>query len=197
MDTQAFIKLAVSKDDTRPNLCEVYRDKAEIVATDGHRLHWSNGLPEVQPHFLSGLNAEYPDWRQVVLHSAPDAACQLWGRSLDYAKLKAFHTLVKAFDKKCQAVRAENSAAGLNLSAAKDGMKAEILLPSTEKEGTPFIFTVGFNLGYLLDALKPLDKSSTMATINFRDNLKPIQLDYTGEFEHCHAILMPMRLDQL
>lgn len=194
MDTQSFIKLAISKDDTRFNLCEIYRDKTEIVGCDGSRLHWSNGLPEVRPHFLSGLDAEYPDWKQVLPKGSPEAACQLWGQTLDYAKLKAFHTLVKAFDKKSQLVKAENTSRGLKLSCSHDNMKAEIILPSTEAENMPLEFIVGFNLGHLLDALKPLDRSNVMVTICFHGVLTPIRLDYTGDFEHCHAIIMPMRL---
>lgn len=194
MDTQSFIKLAISREETRSNLCEIYRDETEIVATDGHRLHWINGLPEVQPHFLSGLDAEYPDWKQVLPKQGPEAACQLWGQALDYAQLKAFHTLVKAFDKKVQVVKAENTSRGLKLSAEHDNMKAEIILPNTEVEGIPVDFVVGFNLSYLLDALKPLDRSNIMVTICFHGVLAPIRLDYTGDFEHCHAIIMPMRL---
>jgi hypothetical protein len=61
-----WVSLAKSDDKYRLNLCEVYRDKHHLVATDGFRLHCSNGLPEVSPHFPSGLDAEFPNWQAVI-----------------------------------------------------------------------------------------------------------------------------------
>lgn len=61
-----WVSLAKSTDKYRLNLCEVYRDKHHLVATDGFRLHCSNGLPEVSPHFPSGLDAQFPNWQAVV-----------------------------------------------------------------------------------------------------------------------------------
>jgi len=61
-----WVSLAKSDDKYHLNLCEVYRDKHHLVATDGFRLHCSNGLPEVAPHFPSGMDAQFPDWQAVI-----------------------------------------------------------------------------------------------------------------------------------
>ena len=58
-----WVTLATSKDKkTRENLAQVYRDKTCLVATDGHRIHLSNNLPELAPHYLSGYDGQFPDY---------------------------------------------------------------------------------------------------------------------------------------
>ena len=61
-----WVRLACSKDISRYNLVEVYRDKNTLVATDGYRMHLSNSLPDMAPHYLSGLDAEFPDYTQIM-----------------------------------------------------------------------------------------------------------------------------------
>lgn len=62
-----WVTLATSKDKKlQENLSQVYRDKTCLVATDGHRMHLSNNLPELSPHYLSGYDGQFPDYSYVM-----------------------------------------------------------------------------------------------------------------------------------
>ena len=88
----AALQVAVSNDETRHNLSRPYFDGKAIVATDGHRIHFTEDAPELaadagltEPTYLElapkfrkteradqailaglDLNATFPNWRQIV-----------------------------------------------------------------------------------------------------------------------------------
>jgi DNA polymerase III sliding clamp (beta) subunit (PCNA family) len=150
MNTLDFVTLATSKDDTRYNMTQVYRDKTELVGTDGHRLHYVDNLPPVEkPHFLSGLDAPFPEWRQVI----PPATEQKFTIVLTREKLKAFK-LIAGLAKiannhdcpaKCTLIRDSI----LHIELNQSGITASMDFAVSEGPDTvPWAF---FNLGYLLD----------------------------------------------
>jgi hypothetical protein len=77
MDTIKYLELAVSKDVSRYNMEAIYRDINCMVATDGHRLHLVGGLATIdKPHFLNGLDAEFPNYNAVLPANLRDI-CEL------------------------------------------------------------------------------------------------------------------------
>lgn len=58
MDTLTWVNLAAYKDAGREYLQRAYRDKAAIVATDGHRLHIASAPLIDRPHYVDGYTAQ-------------------------------------------------------------------------------------------------------------------------------------------
>jgi hypothetical protein len=61
-----YCNRAVSTDPTRYNLDVPYRDGTRLVATDGHRLHLVEGLPDTGKGFIDGRNFEFVHYQSVV-----------------------------------------------------------------------------------------------------------------------------------
>lgn len=64
-----WLNRAVSKDETRYSLNQVWRDKEESVATDGHRLHIYKELNRIENPVNKnklGDDYDYPDYKQVI-----------------------------------------------------------------------------------------------------------------------------------
>ena len=77
MESLEYVSLAKSTDKTRYMLNSVYRDATALVATDGYRLHWIDGLPEQKPAYIDGLDAQFPDYAQVLPKGTPSATVGL------------------------------------------------------------------------------------------------------------------------
>ena len=79
MEKMDFVKIAVSTDDYKFQLQKVYRDTEYLVATNGHRLHYSNGLPKVEVgHYVDGSTAhQFPEWKQILPTTSPVVSVEL------------------------------------------------------------------------------------------------------------------------
>lgn len=152
-NSMKFVELAVSKDQTRYNLCGMYRDKKHLVGTDGHRIHFANGLPEIETgHYLNGIDAQFPDWNQVLPKVEPVSVFIL---KLDKDVIN-FLSGVKVMDKdtKAQRISLELADGGLlrfHYSGQLGVMSAFYSHTVFEVSGPTF--EVGFNVHYLLDVL--------------------------------------------
>lgn len=197
LTTTKWLELAASKDKTRFNLCESYRDKTRLVATDGHRMHIINGLPEVPAHFPSGLDAKFPDYKMVIPKDAPIATIELTlpdlealcGRLAVMAKLVEQET-----GKKLVGIDA-------SIDTSKDGKHYFCLKYSGENidcsvraevaiSGDPSKIDFGVHAPYLLDALRMGGVTSEIVTVEFRSDLAPIVLK-SGQLL---AVVMPCKL---
>lgn len=63
----AFCKLALKKENPRPNISSVYRKHNHYVATDNHRLHmaYTSNVAE-NDYFLSGIEETFPDYEHII-----------------------------------------------------------------------------------------------------------------------------------
>lgn len=194
MDTLKYIELAKSKDETRFNLCAVYRDKNHLVATDGHRLHMSNGLPDATPGYLNGLDAQFPDYAQILpktkeageveyVHIGSDGKAIL-------QTLKAIASLVKLEDRaeiKTKWVFEDQKPVRVAYNGTYTKLDYEI--EAMKYQGKPF--TLGVNLSYMIDALSYI--IDTSCEIKIWSELSPIRIDSLGDGK-LTAIVMPCRL---
>lgn len=192
MNTMKYISLACSKDKThRRHLCEVYRDKTSLVATDGHRLHISNGLPEVEPHYLSGLDAEFPDYRMAFPKDEHPNQCtiQLTTKNMqEWNKLNMFR---KVQDKTVPALlNLKKGEATLTMSAGYYDVKYTLPWNVTIDKGT--MPEVLINSAYLYDAMQMLTQGHT-ATISMGEELSPVIVKGRLNDANTTALIMPMR----
>jgi len=68
-----YVRLAISKDKTRPNVGEAYYDGKRVIATDGKRVHISHeGQGPTWPvGYLDHRDEQFPDWEVAVkLHQS-------------------------------------------------------------------------------------------------------------------------------
>lgn len=190
METLDYIKLAVSKDKTRYNICSIYRDKNHFVATDGHRLHYANGLPDADPHFIDGRDAQYPDWKQVLPNSTKEV---LSIKHNDYINaLKPFLEFIPKIGRyKREAVKVEgkNGVVEFNYTDKDRGLNLSCKIIG----GSDFDST-GYGAKYLLDALKPLEKmKNETATFILDDINAPLRIEYRAF--NGKAVIMPCRFE--
>lgn len=199
MEAMKYVEIAKSKDPTRFNLCEVYRDKTEIVATNGHRMHWSNHLPEVEPHYLSGLDAEFPSWRTVLPTENLSATAEIGLLAGEKGKFKALLGCLKngtkhnrVFVKFIPVV--DSSPARCEIKTTQlDGMECSMEFYTM---GCSREFSFCVNAQYFFDALSPLvlSKDCTASlSLKFYGDLNPILIDYNGKLDSLHALIMPMK----
>ncbi len=197
MNNLDFVKLAVSKDCGRYNMTDIYRDTHELVATDGHRLHLVEGLPESKPGFLSGMDVEFPDWRQVV-PADKDITADITFHldSVTTKQLKAMLQFVKSWanrspivslsmdDERRFVFMAQNKHA--RITTAIECLEVERKLGDV----------VGIDLAYLFAALEPMHKESPSANrirARFTTNMGPMRFDAIGLGT---AIIMPCKLEK-
>jgi DNA polymerase III sliding clamp (beta) subunit (PCNA family) len=202
MDAIKYCELATSKDKTRINLNGVYRAEESYVATDGHRLHMSNGLNKAEPHYLTPLpspheNSQFPDYTQVLPDGTENIIATIKMTSFTGYKevkknlqtMKRLATLLKPYDRQ-MVVRLEIRGNEAWIVAAKSGLKFELKLCAEANLEAEQFEPRGINLMYLHDAL--LMCESEECTINFQESdLAPI--DFVGS-EHKRAIVTPCRL---
>lgn len=194
MNTLDFVSLAVSTDKTRHNLTGVYRDTNKLVATDGHRMHWVNSLPDATPSYLDGRkDSQFPDISQVMPTGAPACVCE-FNLTLEAIKIiKGIASVVKTYDRN-QAVILEVGVATLFLQADKrDELKCCYSIPCDTKAGT---IKVGLSLRYLLDAMAPVieNKGKGTVLIEFYGKTAPILITCIAAAQTYKAIVMPYRL---
>lgn len=195
MDTLKYIELAKSKDESRYNLTSVYRDKNHLVATDGHRLHMSNGLPDAKPHFLDGTDATFPDYEQVLPKTPPMGRIEYVhignnGKRI-LNTLKQLAKLVSNYDK---------AHVGIKLICEKEKpVKIGFKHPELTFEHVieSFVYNgpsleMGLNLNYLIDALAYLPDTS--CEIRIRGNASAIEIVSMGLPSQLTAIVMPQRI---
>ncbi len=194
METLDFIKLACSKDVTRYNLNSVYRDKDCYVATDGHRLHYSNGLTPIEKgHYLDEkLDAQFPDWQRAFpTIDSPIATFELSlaDRGL-MTRLDALLKIAKTVgkDNPCRMTHLNQR---FELCVQDDNTTCSVRITTGSAKAN--IETVqGINLAYLMDVLKSAYKTALMS----------VQVEYYGDNQPWKftipglgtAIIMPMRL---
>jgi DNA polymerase III sliding clamp (beta) subunit (PCNA family) len=197
MDTMKWLELATSKDKTRFNLNSVYRDATALVATDGHRLHLSNGLPEVTPHYTDGTDAEYPDWKQVMPDAGRHNYLKLaFSPVLSFTDTKQFltrckkiATLLKSYQK-IPTVKLSAFDGSASIDFAFDGLKLSLTLPcEIVKHDREQFEPIGLNFLYFVDALQALHTESLVMRIE-----KPLAPIHFVGSENKQAIIMPMRL---
>lgn len=200
MDTNKWVSLARSKDKTRFNLCSVYRAATSIVATDGHRLHMSNGLPEVEPHFVDDIDGEFPDYTQVLPKTNVPSDCMLYfisqavdGSKQQIKRLRKILAVVKAFERIPNVVL-EVAASGATIShVGVDGFEIKYsLFIDAEVSRVPgscdLPIRVGVNLAYFIDALGMTEDNA--ATLDIYGELGPMRFDNGTQT----AIVMPARI---
>lgn len=194
-----WVKLAASKDKTRKCLTEVYRDKTCFVATDGHRLHLSNGLPESVAGYLSGYDGQFPDYAQVMpqcpkdLFEVPDYEIeQLIGflegvQTIFKKQKKGIPAITISRNKDSQLIfeasytTLGSKAAGLSLSYVT------CILPTIADSFACF----ALNAAYLIDALKGLTQSAVFKTDDPLNGLRGVLI--TQNDSHRKALIMPIR----
>lgn len=185
-----FLELATSKDETRYNLCAIYRDKTELVATDGHRLHLQRGLPEMTPHFINGLDALFPDWRQVYPKTDAVSIAVIRIDSAIVKKLKTLNNMLKTLNDKFCAI---------DITFDKDSMSIKTrgnivshwanVCQSEISKGESFTITLNGN--YFLDALSLAPKHGEFYTVEYRGELSPVIIKRSLANEE--ALIMPMK----
>lgn len=196
MDTLKYIELAKSKDQTRYNLTSVYRDKNHLVATDGHRLHMSNGLPDAKPHFLNGLDAEFPDYTQI-LPKTKEAGKVEYVHIGSYGKailrtLKAISKLVETYGRPHITRWIFENDKPVRIAFQNSDQKELVIehtIEAMKYQGKQF--TIGVNLSYMIDALSYI--IDTSCEIKIWSESSPIRIDSLGDGK-LTAIVMPCRL---
>lgn len=200
MNKNDWLNLAISKDETSPHLLEAYRDKTNLVATDGHRLHLINNLPEATPGYVSGLNLDYPDYKTCI----PDSKdCQ--EITFETGMLKDIKKMLADLKKIAGIIKPYDSMTTVKLTIKDRQVKIE----STGSERQPFFISykleailpevdhvnhvAGINLSYLIDALRVLliTESPGMELL-VSGQLAPMLFKFdAGSLE---ALVMPIRL---
>jgi len=199
MEAMKYVEIARSTNKNCSNLLEVYRDKTEIVATDNHRLHWSNHLPEIEPHYLSGLNAEFPDWRRVLPRVDLIATAEIGLLAGVKGKLDGLL--------KCLKVGDNHNRVFVRFIPVEGDLPARCEIKTTQLDGMEVFlefyiitctqqFDFNVNAKYFIEALAPLIQSrdsSAAAEIKFYGSHFPILIDYQGKLDNLHAVVMPLR----
>lgn len=198
MDNLKYVQLACSKDKTRFQLVEVYRDRDCIVATDGHRVHISNSLADAEPHYLSGLDAVFPDYKQVMPQSKDQTGSILIGdfsikaRKNALAKFNKVNALLKSVYGKRPVVDILATDKGLYLVCDDERVGVNINIKLFEAMECSEKFSTHLNPLYLYDALQVLSSASN-ATIRTHGELGPISITSELNGNNTTAIVMPCR----
>lgn len=190
-----YVTIAASKDKTRPSLNGVYRDTAEFVATDGCRLHWSNGLPVIEKgSYLDGRTSEFPAWRQVLPTGTAKAAREIVLSQENLKALKAMLPFVKHIDPSWLAVNLNFQADKLEISLAdcSNSNASKMSHEITIGENTS-TFSVRLNLSYFIDAIEMPIKNGAHGLagfgVQFFSDTQPLLLDSNMG----HAVIMPLK----
>jgi DNA polymerase III sliding clamp (beta) subunit (PCNA family) len=194
MEIMKYLELATSKDQNRENLRYIYRDKQHLVACDGHRLHYTNGLDAIPSgHYLDGQDhGEYPDWHQVL----PQESAYTGEIEINFGlpQVKAILAYMKAigWDDHYCAKLLVNGDEDLVLTCRRSNGDGASVVIGAVSEGD--IGTIGVNVKYLVDALAPMKEKYSSAKMEFHGELGPIKITVQHGRQTYNAILMPMRL---
>jgi DNA polymerase III sliding clamp (beta) subunit (PCNA family) len=185
-----YLELATSKDETRSNLCAIWRDKTELVATDGHRLHLQYNLPAIEkPHFINGLDAQFPDWQHVMPKGAASTKIIVRITADHVKKLKNVVTLIKHTDKHCSALVNYTEKDISIVADNSQGMRVDFKLVDNFEKLTPF--SINLNLKYFTDALHGIDKIGEMVVFQYYGETSPLIIDRV--LTNKKAVVMPSK----
>jgi len=199
-----YIKLATSKDKTRFNFNQVYRDLNKIVATDGHRMHWINGQEEIAKGFyLDGQDhGPFPDYSQVFPKADPASLLSVVLTTDFVKKAKAMLKLIQCYTGKEAPIRlncfhevVENKPTmtvfELAFTDSKNLAKFSIQHKTSEDALTGPAFTTMLNLSYLIDAIELPIKDNYISAINLKyyERMQPVLI----ETRLGNALIMPMK----
>ena len=172
-----FVELAICKDKSRYNLQEVYRDTDKLIATDGHRLHFSHAPQIERGHYLSGLDAEFPDTAAVFKGLTLVDTYSLFLDKDNLAAVKAALKFTQVFDKSLPMIKLQ---LGKQVSIKFETVTANYRLDlGICAEELPQV-TLNLNLRYLLDAIElPVkDRGTCPITIKYHGDLNPIIIEH-------------------
>lgn len=191
MDTMKFVELA--KDDAsfgRYNLSAIYREKDRLVATDGHRLHYVEGLPIVEKgHFLDGRDAQFPNYETAFIQKPQTVG-----------KIKLTKKAIRDLTALAKVVRERNCATRIVFKHGEP-LTFECSYKNETGRGswtytTESIVEFGrdwdrlINLRYFLDAVMP-DREACVLSGCERGHPIEFVTDINGQ--PFHAIVMPIR----
>jgi DNA polymerase III sliding clamp (beta) subunit (PCNA family) len=195
MEKLDYVKLACSKDERRDNLMHVYRDTDRLVATDGHRLHWCNGLENQPKGYVDGQDhGEFPDYQHVMPKGVASA-------SLTFDASNAVHLLMRL----AKVMPTKIGHRNVRLKFEKNAMLVTYTDPDGLITGTVKIDAVihtaeeqlpdmGMDIAYMVDALAPAKKERNYvsATIHIHGTKAPTEWAVANEFK---AVIMPCRIE--
>jgi DNA polymerase III sliding clamp (beta) subunit (PCNA family) len=185
-----FVELAVSKDESRYNLCSIYRDKTELVATDGHRLHLQRGLPELTPHFINGLDAQFPEWQQIYPKNDAVSIAVIRVNSAVVKQLKTFNNMLKTLTDKFCAIDLTFDNMAMSIKTRGNIVSHWTNICGSEiSKGESFTITLNGN--YFLDALSLAPKHGEFYTIEYRGEFSPLIIKRSLANEE--AVIMPIK----
>jgi len=186
----SFIQRAKSKDETRFNLCSVFRDTDTVVATDGHRLHFHNVETIETPFFIESIGCSdiktYPDYKRVLPTTSPQASYSLIVNRDTTKLLKLALPLCKHFDRSMPCLFSFGKDGIILSNIPKSKVQFMITLPCEHVAGIETSLVCQLNLQYFIDGL--LDG---IAIIDLWDNCNPIVIK-----NNCgNALIMPMKIE--
>lgn len=195
-----FISLALSKDDSRPNLQAPYRTRSWIVATDGNRMHAITGLPEISDadsHWTTGQDlGQYPTV-SMFLDAVPNPVVQISLVKQEVKnRLKIFQAILKAHktsDVCCRFKCTDNGDLTLKYSMEYGECKSciEIALPCEKLSDFP-AFELWVNGQYLLDALLNMGTTANAPKLRICPTGNAVGALYL-ECQNELAVIMPMQ----
>jgi DNA polymerase III sliding clamp (beta) subunit (PCNA family) len=192
MDTLKYIESACSKDKARFNLGAVYRDKNHLVATNGHILHYANGLADVEPHFLNGQEGTFPDWQQVLPKETKEVA-SLDNAAYLHLQLLPFLKICASVNKRSAPVKFENENGKLKLNFKREFYEFTF---NSEIEVLSDFEPIAFCANLLLISLRPLEKDKKMvSTLNMESVNSPMVIKHNSYDFHANAVIMPIRFN--
>lgn len=193
-----YIELATSKEATRPNLNHVYRHKdGYLVATDGHRMHYSNGLEKLDKgHYLDGQDhGDYPDITRVLETVKPVHTASIIFTQEHLKKIKGLAKLIEAYAGKELPIFFEVSPTEVTFTFESKRQQASARISLAKVTANlDEAFKIGINLKYLIDALEiPIKEAPKYMGCQF-------EIKFTNELSALvissnlgNALVMPLR----
>lgn len=187
-----FLTTILDKKSLNPAFQELYRDKNALVATDGHRLHYIDGLPDATPGYLSGREGTYPNWQLVIPQDPPLFSFTLGDLKSFAAKLKIFKAAIAA-NKRNKCVQLSVHHDLLVLRYCVDGTEIKIIHELDMVQGCSKEMVMGIDGEYLLEAIDQAAKCGALGMrVAYHDPVrKPLMLDFPTVGK---AAIMPMKL---
>jgi hypothetical protein len=208
MDTLSWVNLATYKDAGREYLQRSYRDRAAIVATDGHRLHLATA-PEIdKPHYVDGFMGHefvnYDLFNQPLNEAHRKGILQI--RKHDRTALKSMARMERnatfSFDRVSRTTEVSLKWEILGASLTKEEKRRGIQRDEVKGKmnatfdawffnfGSDEPFKFGLNINYLLDAVI----GENPYTLFSAGETAPVYL--INEALGHRAVIMPVRLPE-
>jgi DNA polymerase III sliding clamp (beta) subunit (PCNA family) len=197
-----YIELATSKDATRSNINHVYRHKdGYLIATDGHRLHYSNGLEKLATgHYVDGQDhGQFPDIAMVLERIKPTRTASIIFTQDDLKKIKGLAKLIEAYAGKELPIFFEVSPTEVTFSFESKSQNASAKISLAKVTANlDESFKIGLNLKYLIDAIElPIKESPKYMGC-------PFEIKFTNDMSALvfssklgNALVMPLRPDYI